>query len=1266
MGSDLKLTGLASGFDWQPLVEKLIELEAVPKKRLQAEKARNNEKVSELGILKSQLDTLNGSATALQSKDLFNARSVGISSSSSSGFTATAAANSLTGDFDLFVHSLASRTEMSSRNRHPGRLASGVNLNTALKDLPIFSNITTGTFTISGKTFSIDNLNMTLQDVMDDINATFGSVKGVNPENDDSGITMEYDASSDKIYLDTNERSPVASSNLPVLGSSTDTSNFLEAMRLLDRATSERSADYETGSLISIFNAGDGGKAWIHSSDSTLGLNSSDDRLYASFNGMLYERSKAENDYNPASSYQAGEKVYHKGFVYESTNALPSANWSGSETSQGDSVSHNGSFYELLVNLETAKIDSFSSVDSGSHVVTQPVNGGTTTSVDAYKVGDIVKADDGSFFRSIKDRTDSSAVDWSNYDALAGLNTPIATQGWAGNLPATSYNSGRMYQMTQGTSATEHGGSADSTVYNSAGGWGGATQLVAGKSGIAGAENHYFLPKVSNWEDIQAHSGTKNYSSGDIIIQGGQFLQANSNLTASAFNPANWTDVTATINDLNSVGSGALADTFWTKVDLSVTNSTYWSEIAHANGTSDFDSDYWQQIKPEMNRTDGLGNQLNSTDYSIWAQVGGVGGSAGDGIWGNRDAGENPIPNDGNFAYSTWSGSADPGDYVLSGTKIYEAIVATSKDPGVAGNESDWNLVADASTMTAATVSEQANKRRFTDAGFWSHYTIPDPDQNSGHWQVVKEQVITSSQPLGTVDMTVSLASSNFGGSFSGLASGLGNFFVGEGEGAVRIDYDVNNDSLSELIDRVNSSTANINLFYDPIGDRFVARNKDTGAIGITLHESSTWDRLASSSVNVGAGNILQLMGLADAETISDSFDPVKLSSYSEGTYVSISSGSTTTYWQALQDSPTEDPSLSSTQWRQVIQGVGRTMTSELGSNSSVTINGGDLIYSTESKFEGKHHGYEGISFDIGRVSIGGSASFTIAKDVNAAKAAIDKFVEEFNDAQDYISSLTAVTQDGENVTSGRFTGNIEISRLGSQLRKVVFGETRAHSESGRTSDGADLIINSNDGSNTEINNIATQLSLDSGNDGYIIKVLNQNSSGSAAYFKWNGSSLDWDQTTAAYSTFRLPDIGLDFGVGSDRLVVENSALLLQALSENPEKVEALFSEATVENAFDENTQTSRSYQGISYALDDYISNFLSGDDGTGYKGAYQTHIDSMKSQNDRIDDKIEQLERYLKSREDQLSAGFMKMEEMQSKLDTQLQTLQNSLPKKK
>ena len=71
MGSDLRLTGLASGMDWQPIVEKLLELEAAPKKRLEAQKKENEAKVSDLGLLKSQLDTLKSASAALQNEDLF-------------------------------------------------------------------------------------------------------------------------------------------------------------------------------------------------------------------------------------------------------------------------------------------------------------------------------------------------------------------------------------------------------------------------------------------------------------------------------------------------------------------------------------------------------------------------------------------------------------------------------------------------------------------------------------------------------------------------------------------------------------------------------------------------------------------------------------------------------------------------------------------------------------------------------------------------------------------------------------------------------------------------------------------------------------------------------------------------------------------------------------------------------------------------------------------------------------------------------------------
>ena len=114
-------------------------------------------------------------------------------------------------------------------------------------------------------------------------------------------------------------------------------------------------------------------------------------------------------------------------------------------------------------------------------------------------------------------------------------------------------------------------------------------------------------------------------------------------------------------------------------------------------------------------------------------------------------------------------------------------------------------------------------------------------------------------------------------------------------------------------------------------------------------------------------------------------------------------------------------------------------------------------------------------------------------------------------------------------------------------------------------------------------------------------------------------------------------------------------------MEKNPERVQALFGEPLVENAYDSITQTERNYEGVIYTLNDYIGNFLDGDSQTGYKGAYQAFLDSIESQNGRIDDKIESLDKYLESRERVLSEGFMRMEEMQSKMDSQMQTLQNS-----
>ena len=65
------------------------------------------------------------------------------------------------------------------------------------------------------------------------------------------------------------------------------------------------------------------------------------------------------------------------------------------------------------------------------------------------------------------------------------------------------------------------------------------------------------------------------------------------------------------------------------------------------------------------------------------------------------------------------------------------------------------------------------------------------------------------------------------------------------------------------------------------------------------------------------------------------------------------------------------------------------------------------------------------------------------------------------------------------------------------------------------TSDSANLTISSNDATNTELL-ISTQMNLGSDDDGYIVKVLNQDSTGTSAYFEWDGTS--WQETTPTFS----------------------------------------------------------------------------------------------------------------------------------------------------
>jgi flagellar capping protein FliD len=347
--------------------------------------------------------------------------------------------------------------------------------------------------------------------------------------------------------------------------------------------------------------------------------------------------------------------------------------------------------------------------------------------------------------------------------------------------------------------------------------------------------------------------------------------------------------------------------------------------------------------------------------------------------------------------------------------------------------------------------------------------------------------------------------------------------------------------------------------------------------------------------------------------------------------------------------------------WEQVARGVGRAASSELGNNYAIKINDGETIYNNTASFDETVHGYEGITFDVSGGAIGDQGTVKIERDSNPARNAIRKFVEEFNDAQDYIRSLVAVNQDGDNVTAGRFSSNIEISRLGSQLRKIVFGDSYVHSESKIAEDGTDLTVSTH----ALLASVQADLGLGGTDAGYQVKVkADETKAGIVNYYEWSGSA--WVEYSPQFSSFRLANIGLDFGTGNDRLQMKDSSKLTAELLDNPDKVKALFVEATA-TADDKNTGVAnRQYQGVTFDLNDFLSNFLSGDSDSGYKGTYQAHAESIRAQNKRIDKRIEDLERYLEQRENALTQGFIRMEEMQSRINTQMQTLTNSFASNK
>lgn len=214
--TSLAISGLASGFDWQTLVEQLIEVERAPEKQLRSSQSVIQQKNNAYGSIKTQLGVLSNRVDLLKDASLFDSRLATVSDSTIA--SATAATGSLLGSYTFNISQLAtSAVQQGSSN-----IASALNDTDdvsalVLSDAGFASSVTAGTFIVNGKIITIATSD-TLQSVFDQISDATGGE-----------VTASYSSADDKISL--------TSSNPIILGSATDTSNFLRAAKLFNNGT---------------------------------------------------------------------------------------------------------------------------------------------------------------------------------------------------------------------------------------------------------------------------------------------------------------------------------------------------------------------------------------------------------------------------------------------------------------------------------------------------------------------------------------------------------------------------------------------------------------------------------------------------------------------------------------------------------------------------------------------------------------------------------------------------------------------------------------------------------------------------------------------------------------------------------------------------------------------------------------------------------------------------------------------------------------------
>jgi flagellar hook-associated protein 2 len=221
--SGLAVAGIASGMNWQTIVQELGQAEAAPETQWEQQQTAINAQNSAYTTISTDITTVQTDIQALQDSSLYQNASV--QSSDSTIATGTAANGAAVGNYIFNISQVATAAQLNGATQ-----VNGVNLSQAispdgnLSDVTVGSAgfdtpVTAGTFTVDGDQVTISTTE-SLQDVFNAI-ATATNNK----------VNASYNSSTDEMTLASTDGSEV------VLGSAADTSNFLQVAQLYNNGT---------------------------------------------------------------------------------------------------------------------------------------------------------------------------------------------------------------------------------------------------------------------------------------------------------------------------------------------------------------------------------------------------------------------------------------------------------------------------------------------------------------------------------------------------------------------------------------------------------------------------------------------------------------------------------------------------------------------------------------------------------------------------------------------------------------------------------------------------------------------------------------------------------------------------------------------------------------------------------------------------------------------------------------------------------------------